>query len=851
MILKVKNRIPSARNSRLPAPFYGVLCPIAVGVLMALFPVRSVLAEEAVQFNTDVLDVKERANIDLGQFSQPGYVMPGKYQLSLHVNKFDIPDQSVEFLAPEGDPKGSEACLTPEMVGKFGLKAATLKGATWWHENQCLDLKSLDGITATADLGTGALNINVPQAYMEYTSETWEPPSHWDNGIAGVLFDYNVNAMNSSQSDGGRSRTVSGNGTTGVNLGPWRLRADWQAQYNKSTGENSTTQKNWDWNRFYAYRAVTSLRAKMVLGETSLNSAMFDSFRFSGASLVTDDNQLPPNLRGYAPEVVGVAKTNAKVTISQQGQVLYETTVAAGPFRIQDLNSAVSGKLDVKVEEQDGSISTFTVDTASIPYLTRPGLVRYKVSAGKPEDYSHHMQGPDFATGEFSWGVNSGWSLYGGALLAGDYNAASLGVGRDLLAFGAMSVDVTQSQAQLPDEGTKSGKSFRVSYSKRFDEYDSQVTFAGYRFSEKNFMNMSQYLDRRYGENTSDGSDKELYTVTFNKQFRPLNISAYLNYSHQTYWDRDATDTWNLSVSNFFDVGRFKNVSVSVSAYRSQRDGSNDDGMYLSLSLPWGNGGSLSYNSQYSDGSNNRTVGYYNRLDENNNYRINAGTTSDGQGTGSGYFTHDGDKASMTANASYTGSEYNAYGISMQGGLTATAQGAALHRISTPGGTRMMVDTDGVSDVPVHGSGGTVRTNSFGKAVVSDVSSYYRSSVNVDLDKLPDNVDATRSVVQDTLTEGAIGYRKFGILAGEKAMAIIRLADGSSPPFGAEIRNKQGTQTGIVGENGSTWLSGIRPGESMDVSWNDAVQCRIDLPSPLPEQGKGLLLPCRLLKKNN
>ena len=46
---------------------------------------------------------------------------------------------------------------------------------------------------------------------------------------------------------------------------------------------------------------------------------------------------LPPNLRGYAPEVTGVAKSNAKVIISQQGRVLYETTVAVGPFRIQDL----------------------------------------------------------------------------------------------------------------------------------------------------------------------------------------------------------------------------------------------------------------------------------------------------------------------------------------------------------------------------------------------------------------------------------------------------------------------------------------------------------------------------------
>lgn len=156
----------------------------------------------------------------------------------------------------------------------------------------------------------------------------------------------------------------------------------------------------------------------------------------------------------------------------------------------------------------------------------------------------------------------------------------------------------------------------------------------------------------------------------------------------------------------------------------------------------------------------------------------------------------------------------------------------------------MLVDTDGVSDVPVHGMGGTVRTNYFGKAVVSDISSYYRSTVDVDLDKLPDNVDATRSVVQGTLTEGAIGYRKFGILAGEKAMVVVRLADGSFPPFGAEIRNKEGTPTGIIGDSGSAWLSGIRPNEKMDVYWSDGVQCRIDLPSPLPKANKSLLLPC-------
>lgn len=848
-MMKIKNYSQSreANSAEVFLSSY-LLRPLALSVVLALFFMRTSYADDGVQFNTDVLDVKERNNIDLSQFSKVGYVMPGKYQLILRINKTDIPDQPIDFIAPDNDPKGSLPCLTADTVKQLGLKESSLKVLKWWHNDQCLDLTSLEGVTATADLGTGTLYISIPQAYLEYTSENWDPPSRWDNGIPGIIFDYNVNAMDSRQEGDGHSRTVSGNGTSGVNVGPWRLRADWQAQYNQSSAQSGSNQKKWDWNQYYAYRAVTSLRAKMVIGESSLSSALFDSFQFTGVSLATDDNQLPPNLRGYAPEVVGVAKTNAKVTVSQQGRVIYETTVAAGPFRIQDLNSAVSGKLDVKVEEQDGAVNTFQVDTASIPYLTRPGLVRFKAAAGKPSDYNHHTQGPEFVTGEFSWGINNGWSLYGGGLFAGDYNAVSLGLGRDLLAFGAISTDITQSRAILPNESEKSGKSYRVSYSKRFDEYDSQVTFAGYRFSERNYMTMPEYLDKRYGENDNEGNDKELYTITLNKQFRTLNLSAYLNYSHQTYWDRKASDTWNLSLSNYFDLGGFKNISVSLTGYSTAYQDSKDNGVYLSLSLPWGDKGTISYNGQYSGTNTSNSIGYDNRLNDNNDYRINAGSTADGRGTGSGYYTHDGDMARMTANASFTGSEYSAVGMSLQGGLTATANGVALHRTTTAGGTRMMVDTGGVSGVPVRASGAVSHSNIFGKTVISDISNYYRSSVNVDLDQLPENVDATRSVVEGTLTEGAIGYRKFGILAGEKSMAIIRLTDGTSPPFGAEIRNQAGEQTGIAGEDGSVWLSGIRPGERMNVSWDDGIQCRMDLPSSLPPQGKKLLLPCHRVK---
>lgn len=798
-----------------------------------------------VQFNTDVLDVKDRANIDLGQFSRGGHIMPGEYMMAIHVNKQELPEQPVVFYAASNEEQNSEACISQDIVKQLGLKPDALLKVTWVREGRCLAMTQFPGMAVRGDLGASTLYISVPQAYLEYTVEDWDPPSRWDNGIPGLLMDYTVNAQTQRQQQGTQDTRATSNGTIGANAGPWRLRADWQSQLNNQRNSGQGAGKSWDWSRYYAYRAIPNLGGKLVLGETFLNSDIFDSFRFTGASFVTDDAMLPPNLRGYAPEVTGVARTNAKVTISQEGRVLYETYVAAGPFRIQDINDAVTGQMNVRVEESDGRVQEFNMDTASIPYLTRPGSVRYKVAAGKPSNWRHQSNGSLFTTGEFSWGVSNGWSLYGGGVAGGNYNSLALGIGRDLMMLGALSFDATQSRARLPhDDNTLSGGSYRLSYSKRFDEYNSQVTFAGYRFSERNFMSMNEYLDAR-STGTRSQNSKEMYTLTFNKQFVDLGVSAYLNYTHQTYWDRPGNDNYNLTLSRYFDVGRFKNVSASMTAYRNQYNSVHDDGVYLSLSVPWGNTGTVSYSSTLDRKDITHQLSYSDRVNEHDTYQLGSGVTRNGA-MASGYYNHQGDLAQVNTYASYSDGAYSSFGVSLQGGATATLEGAALHRANAMGGTRLLVDTEGVANVPVRGYGATTFTNHFGKAVVADVGNYYRNKVNIDLNTLPDNVEATRSVVQATLTEGAIGYRRFEVISGEKAMAVIRLADGSTPPFGATVLNKKIKEVGIVGDAGSVYLSGINAGEQMEVHWGGQVQCILTLPDVLSNNNHtDLLLPCR------
>ncbi|MGK6328926.1 outer membrane usher protein [Erwinia sp. DT-104] len=815
----------------------------AIFLLILCCFARSVEAR-GIEFNTDLLDVKDRTNIDLSRFSQAGYIMPGNYTLKLQINDNELPEQSVDWFTTEDNEKESKPCLTAALVNFIGLKPELRPQLTWWHEGQCLNTDSLPGMSQRADLGTNTLYLTIPQIYLEYRAPNWDPPAQWDEGIPGLLFDYYASAQTRHEHEKKTDNTFTGNGTAGANVGPWRLRADWQGRYDNQASNNL----NWDWTRFYAWRALPHRHARLGVGEHALFSDIFDSFTYSGLSLRSDDNMLPPNLRGYSPEISGIAKTSARVVISQKGRVIKETRVAAGPFRIQDLNETISGELDVRVEEQDGSVQTFSINTASVPYLTRPGMVRYKLAAGRPSNTQHHMEGEGFVNGEFSWGVSNGWSLYGGTIASEEYQALALGTGRDLMAFGALSLDFTQAfSRRLPDPlpDTQKGASWRVSYSKRFDETDSEMTFAGYRYSEQGYMSMQDYLNaHKYGR--AYGNGKEMYTAIFSQQLRDWRASFYLNYSHQTWWDKPDNDRFTLTATKYFDAGRLRNVSLSATAWRNKYDGSNDDGIYLSLSLPWGNSGTLNYNGSFNQGNNSHQASYFNTMDERNNYQISGGVA--GQETlASGYYTYQGDRARINVNASYQGNSYSALSLSAQGGVTATAQGAALHRTSRPGGTRMLIDT-AVKDIPVKSYGADTLSNHFGKAVIADISSYYRNRISIDINALPDNAEASASVIQRTLTEGAIGYGGFKVVTGSKTMAVLRLENGEAPPFGATVKNSQRQEVGIVNDDGSIYLSGIQPGITMRVSWSGKEQCEFKLPESLSgDISQRLLLPCRLL----
>ncbi|EBC5055203.1 fimbria/pilus outer membrane usher protein [Salmonella enterica] len=139
----------------------------------------------------------------------------------------------------------------------------------------------------------------------------------------------------------------------------------------------------------------------------------------------------------------------------------------------------------------------------------------------------------------------------------------------------------------------------------------------------------------------------------------------------------------------------------------------------------------------------------------------------------------------------------------------------------------MLVDTNDAANIPIEN--GKVKTNRWGKGILTSVPSYYRNKASVDVKKLQSDTEAKRPVVEFVLTEGAIGYRNFKILKGIKLNANIRLSNHKYPPFGASVKNNSGTEIGIVGDQGQTWITGVSIDEEIFIQWADK-SCKAKVP---------------------
>ncbi|MFN6886281.1 FimD/PapC N-terminal domain-containing protein, partial [Proteus mirabilis] len=95
----------------------------------------------------------------------------------------------------------------------------------------------------------GVLDITLPRSLMKYEESDWTPPELWDSGVSGLIFDYTLTGTSTRPNKGNNNNTLTGYGQAGLNLGEWRLRAEYQGNYSSEYSSNN----RFDWNQIYAY----------------------------------------------------------------------------------------------------------------------------------------------------------------------------------------------------------------------------------------------------------------------------------------------------------------------------------------------------------------------------------------------------------------------------------------------------------------------------------------------------------------------------------------------------------------------------------------------------------------------
>ncbi|WP_419210358.1 FimD/PapC N-terminal domain-containing protein [Providencia manganoxydans] len=75
----------------------------------------------AIEFNMNIIDAKDRDNIDLSQFSNPDFIPAGEYLTDITLNGRKLSGQYlIKFNEINKDT--SALCITSEMVQLFALK---------------------------------------------------------------------------------------------------------------------------------------------------------------------------------------------------------------------------------------------------------------------------------------------------------------------------------------------------------------------------------------------------------------------------------------------------------------------------------------------------------------------------------------------------------------------------------------------------------------------------------------------------------------------------------------------------------------------------------------------------------
>lgn len=827
--------------------------PARLAMFIALaFGGSSTSLYASVAFNTELIELDNPGmdKADLSAF-ESGSQAPGIYHVDIIVDDAFLETGDIQFTASKADNGDAslQPCLSLAQLKRWGVKTA-LFPALDAEKSECVNLQAIPQASADFQFAAQRLVLSIPQAAIDLPARGYVPPEMWDEGITAAMLNYSLSGANSRAraGEGVSSNTQYANLRPGVNIGPWRLR-------NYTTWSRDAAGKD-QWDTVYSYlqRAVIPLKAQLTLGDSSAPADVFDSVPFRGVQLASDDDMLPDSLKGYAPVVRGIARTNAQVVIRQNGYQIYQSYVAPGAFEITDMYpTGGAGDLDVTIKEADGSEQHFTLPYASVPVLQREGRLKYALTGGQYRAYNSSVEKTPFGQVSGIYGLRNGITLYGGVQGSGKYQSFAVGTGKNMGDFGALSADVTQAWSTLAHTAKTQGQSLRARYSKNVLNTGTNFSIAGYRYSTRGYYGLQDVLDSYADSSTLQNRRRNRVELTMSQTLGDERGALTLSAAREDYWNTDKSmASWSVGYNNDWNNISYgvtwtysKNGGPTSSGSGSTKTYDHDQLLAFTVSVPldkflpqtWANYG---LNTSKNNGTTH-SIGM-NGVALNNsalNWNIQQGYGTDGVGyTGTLNGDYKGTYGEVTAGYGYDkNSERLNYGV--QGGILAHADGITL---SQPlGETNALIKAPGAHGVNIRNQSG-VRTDYRGYTVVNNLSVYRKNDLALDPENMPDDVELEINTRTVTPTRGAVVKADYLSKVGRRVLMTLT-THGQFVPFGAVVTLADDDKSSfIVGDRGQVYLTGLRDQGTVLATWGHQPhqQCRADFSLPEGSQYGGI-----------
>lgn len=904
-----------ARTQRLTWFVWLALGIVPAGVIAApaVDPAAPAAADPAVlEFSSAFTGSSQ--SIDVSRFEKGNPVLPGTYNVDLFVNEGRTARKNMQFRSVEGSAV-AQPCFDYATLLQMGVDVNRLVPKVVNVQNSCIAIGDVSAdASAHMDVGELRLDVSLPQESLKRTARGYVSPDLWDQGETAFLLGYNFNAYSLNQSydtphmqgagtaietDGSQVQVqgaqyylqgaggnyvasntgnymlgingryvpvqrgtfvpVQSNGynandinaylglNLGFNVAGWRVRSQETAQYDQRSGRMHWTNIN-----STATHDITAWKAQLTVGDGYTQGVVFDTTPYRGISVYSDDRMLPDSEQGYAPVVRGSANTQARVEVRQNGNLLYQTTVAPGTFVINDLYATgYGGDLTVSVFEADGSVHSFVVPYSAVPMLLRPGVGRWAITDGQVRNTALRFDKPYFVEGTYQRGINNWLTLYTGVQSTyRNLYHSYLGGAAINTPVGAFAIDITNSRTTFANAPSLDGYSYRASYSKVFATSGTTFALASYRYSNGNFLSLSDAVvtqDMMTSMRTAsvDGVSlmraRQRLNLTVNQNLGRTYGQLYFTGSLNTYWNGvpDAT-TYQFGYTN-----NWRRINFGITASRTYTagpmyNGSHYDNQFgLNVSMPLGGPSTrrtpqLSFNSTHDDVMGDATrAGINGTFGQNNqfNYGASASYTdyrnTGSQASASGTLGWQAPYANLNGSYSYS-DHYQQSSVSAAGGLVVHSGGITLAPqldLNSPIG---LIDAPDAKGARVSSSG-QATVDGRGYAVAGGLTPYRMNDVTLDPVGTSSDVELQTTRLQTAPRAGAVIPLKFATVSGRAALIRATQTSGEPMPFGADVLDANGQSVGTVGQGGQLFVRVVENGGVLTVRWGGdaSQQCQI------------------------